>query len=320
MKLRLALAAVCANAALAMVIRAGVDRDVLPTDGGLLGGLVPTDGESPAQTSHSTTSTPKSTPTSQIQTATSLDAGILGLGGLLTGATKPTGTANITSSTAKSTSSHSGNAITSGTPTPSTTGSPSAPDSPSTELGGITATTAPSPATTTSSVLAGTTSGSSNSKTWQIVGVAFVCVFAVVLILVGVIFWDRIARFLGGILCGRRRSDGTEDFMPDWEKRSWEIQVPPGEDIGDHGHHYPVTSSSAEALAAAPQLMYNDESGRHPFALRPGNQEFGPGPVPSLVRQESNARDRRNSYAPMTTAELQRQNSRAAQNAYTAYA
>ncbi|KZP24592.1 hypothetical protein FIBSPDRAFT_929790 [Athelia psychrophila] len=77
---------VLALAAPAIVIRANVDRDVLPTDDGLLGGVVPpaSGGESLAQTSHSTTSTPKSTPTSQFQTTTSMDTGILGLGGLFT--------------------------------------------------------------------------------------------------------------------------------------------------------------------------------------------------------------------------------------------
>ncbi|KAF7965919.1 hypothetical protein HWV62_40942 [Athelia sp. TMB] len=327
MKLRLVLATLYIYITLAFSkdLKAGVVRDALPQagGGGLLGGLISPDDPSTI-TSHGKTTTGAST--AQTSTTSSLGDNILGLGGLLASATKAMSTtiATTAATTAKSTTSHSGSAGNSSISSP--TGSTSSPLSPSTASTIVTATAASSAssAATTPNGLAGNSTGASQSKTWQIVGVAFVCVFAVALILVGVIFWDRITRFLGEALCGRSRSDGMEDFMPDWEKRSWEVK-PRGEGTESEGHMHPAGSSSSDVLASAPQLMYK-ESGRHPFEPRRRNQEVGPGALPvyanfvSPTAQDSKAGEHRHSYSLMTTGELQRQNSRAVQDAYTAYA
>lgn len=303
MKSRPMLVAIFMNTVLAM--KMGVNRDSSP---GLLGGLIPVD-EPTTQVYITAT---RSTPVTGAQSANSEDDGILGPGGLLGGA----------STSVKPTSSHSIAATT----TPISTATASISASNPTVSTSVTATNPALPGTTSAAPndLAGNSSDSGDSKTWKVVGVAVICVVAVAIILVGVIFWDRGTRFLGEILCGRSRSDGVENWVPDWEKRSWEVKLPPGEDEGSHSQKYPIGgSSSSDALAGAPQQMYvNEEDGRrYPFTRRPSN----PGPVPvfadfvSPSAQGPSPQEHRYSYSLMTTAELQRQNSCAAQKAYTAY-
>lgn len=125
-------------------------------------------------------------------------------------------------------------------------------------------------------------------------------------------FWDRGTRFAGEVLFGKKRSDGIEDFVPDWEKRSWEVK------LAEDNHRYPaVPSDSFSSLVRVPSLSHvNDEDDRRqPFPSRPG-------PVPVVVDFVSpDARPVENhSYSAINATELQRQNSRAINNAYTACA
>jgi len=159
-----------------------------------------------------------------------------------------------------------------------------------------------------------------DSKTWKVIGVSFISVIAVVVVIVSIIFWDRGTRFVKGVLCGGKRSDGIEDFVPDWEKRSWEVK------LAEDNHRYPaVPSDSFASLVRVPSAhsySEDEDDKRHPFALRPGPS---PGPVPVFVDfvspDDQNTRPMENHpYSPMTAPTLQRQNSHADQSPYTAYA
>jgi len=159
-------------------------------------------------------------------------------------------------------------------------------------------------------------SNSDDSKTWKVVGVAVISMIAVALVIICVVFWERGTRFIRAVFIGKKRSKGVEDFVPDWEKRSWEVK------LAEDNHQFPaIPSDSFNSFERAPSAQFhgNDEDDkRHPFPMRPD-------PVPvfaNFVSPDSQGNMgpvENHSYSPMTTTEIQRQNSRAAQNAYTAY-
>jgi len=285
MKLKLVLVTTLLQVVLAIPFskKPGVDRDSLPD----LLGLDPSGSSETSQTT--------STANSELQsTIVGGDIGLSGLSGLFS--------TIETSTRTKISASHvtaSRTSISDVQPTSSTTNAP-----------------APTPVATSTSTMTTPSAGSSSgdSKAWKVVGVAVISVIAVVVVIVCVIFWDRGTRFMREVLCGKKRSDGIEDFVPDWEKRSWEVK------LAEDNHRYPaVPSDSFDSLVRAPSALSHaddEDDKRHPFPLRPN-------PVPVFVDFVSpDAQGTRpmenHSYSPMTPTELQRQNSRAAQSAYTA--
>jgi len=135
------------------------------------------------------------------------------------------------------------------------------------------------------------------------------------MVILVVVFFDRWTQFLRDVLLGRKRSNGAEYFVPDWEKRSWEVK------LAEDDHQSPANPSSSFEIAAPvkPLIVANDNVvNRHPFPLRPGHRPAFDSFVSPDAQGSRPAENR--SYSSMTTAELQRQNSRAAQHAYTAYA
>lgn len=159
-------------------------------------------------------------------------------------------------------------------------------------------------------------STATSSKTWKVVGVSVIVVTVVGLIILVVTFYDRWTGFLRDVLFGRRkRMSGIEDLVPDWEKRSWEFKT-----SGDDGNFPAVPSNSLENLVSHKPYPPDNEldNSSHHIAR--------PGPVPVFTNfvTPPDGQDGRpaksHSYSPMTTGEIQRQNSRAARDAYTAYA
>jgi hypothetical protein len=283
MKLKLALVATVMQAALAVPFaeKPGADRDSLP---GLLG-LDPTEIFETSQTT--------STSTSSKSQSTSV-GGNIGPGGLFS--------SSDSNSKTKTLAAHSTSTATSTLDVQQMSSTRSASTSTSAATSTITATP--------------TGSASSDSKTWKVVGVAVISMIAVALVVVCVIFWERGTRFVRKVLFGKKNSEGVEDFVPDWEKRSWEVK------LGEDNHGYPVLpSDSFDGLARAPSALSHDDiedEKRHPFPLRPC-------PIPVFVdfvspEAQGTRPVENHSYSPMTTTELQRQNSRAAQRAYTACA
>ncbi|KIM88852.1 hypothetical protein PILCRDRAFT_813840 [Piloderma croceum F 1598] len=283
MKIKLVLVATLLQAVLAIPFanKPDLKRQSLP---GLLG-LDPSE-----------TSQPNSTATSSNSKSQSTDAGGGGIfSGLILTDNTPTRTkTSVAHSTVTPTS------ITKGQPTSSTTSA-----------------STPTPASTNTANNIQADASSGDSKTWKVVGVAVISVIAVALGITCVIFWDRGTRFVQEALFGKKKTEGVEDFVPDWEKRSWEVK------LAEDNRRYPaVPSESQDALVRAPSTLSHisdEDDKRHPFPLRPG-----PVPVPVFVdfvspNTQGIGTSENRSYSSMTTAGLQRQNSRAAQDAYTAY-
>ncbi|KAH9829467.1 uncharacterized protein C8Q71DRAFT_863231 [Rhodofomes roseus] len=77
----------------------------------------------------------------------------------------------------------------------------------------------------------------SSDSSWKIIGVAVISFTAVVVILVAAVFFDTWWHFLRDLFWKRRKSDGLEELVPDWQKASWEVR------IGDDRHRYPSFGS-----------------------------------------------------------------------------
>lgn len=296
MNLKLVLVATLLHAGFAFpFINGGVDRQNIP---GVLGNDDPSDEppDEPPELQTADYYTYGYSYYSHADPETSAISGNNGLGGLFT-----TSSTSSTSSSTKTSTSHS---IATAVPTSAT--------QPTSTISNTTSLTLPTSAA--GNKLAA--SGVGDSKTWKVVGVAVIVVIAVMVVILVVVFFDRWTQFLRDVLLGRKRSDGAEYFVPDWEKRSWEVKL-----AEDDNNQIPSDPPSALDIAVPvkPPVLANESViNRHPFPLRPGAKPAFNSFV-SPDAQESKPAENR-SYSSMTTAELQRQNSRAAQHAYTAYA
>ena len=164
---------------------------------------------------------------------------------------------------------------------------------------------------TGSSAPSTSSSADAGYKTWKVVGVAVTVIFAVALIIVTVVFFDRGKDFLCDVVIGKKWSHGNEDLVPDWEKGSWEFST--GDDsIKPTFKHKPWPPEGAVQLGLKrnkSEIMHQ-HSGPDPvfvkFQIPPNNQE---GHTMNLT------------YSATSPAVLSRQNSRTTHHdAYTAYA
>ncbi|KAG0700664.1 hypothetical protein DFH29DRAFT_1000908 [Suillus ampliporus] len=77
--------------------------------------------------------------------------------------------------------------------------------------------TAPSSATTEDT--------SADNRTWKIIGIAFIAILIIAIAITSSMFFDRWWKIAQEILCCRSRIDGVEQFVPDWEKQTWEVKI-----------------------------------------------------------------------------------------------
>ncbi|GLB35832.1 hypothetical protein LshimejAT787_0301200 [Lyophyllum shimeji] len=82
---------------------------------------------------------------------------------------------------------------------------------------------------------------SGEAKQWKIIGLIVICITFVGVAILTVVFFDQWWGFLRDLVSRRRRRDGKEDMVPDWEHGSWEYKIQsPNED----GLRYPKEASS----------------------------------------------------------------------------
>ncbi|GBE77224.1 hypothetical protein BKA93DRAFT_314250 [Sparassis latifolia] len=86
-------------------------------------------------------------------------------------------------------------------------------------------------------------SSSSTSTTWKVIGVAVIAVGAVAAILLVTMSFDHWWGFVRDVVCRRRPREGAEEFVPDWEKASWDVRFPADR------QRYPSFASLPDALA-----------------------------------------------------------------------
>jgi len=103
------------------------------------------------------------------------------------------------------------------------------------------------------------------AREWKVIGLVIICITFVGTLILSVVFFDSWWNFLRAMVCGRREREGSEDLVPDWEKRSWEVQL-----ASEDGHRYP-TMGPMENLEAA-QLKKDENAAS---VLKPGDREGG---------------------------------------------
>lgn len=120
--------------------------------------------------------------------------------------------------------------------------------SPSSTSASASASPSPSPSPATPSFSVGDTGEAARmppgeAAEWRVIGLVVICIGFVATAILSVVFFDSWWGFLRDLTCGKRRREGVEDMVPDWEKRSWEFKL-----ASEDGHRYP-TLSSLECIA-----------------------------------------------------------------------
>jgi len=105
-----------------------------------------------------------------------------------------------------------------------------------TRLGDVPTTT--EPAVSASASAAPRNNLSSGAGQWKVIGIGVSTVSAVLGVIFAVVFFDSWSAFLRDVLLGKRKAEGSEEFVPDWEKREWRYKL----ELED-GHRYPSVSS-----------------------------------------------------------------------------
>ncbi|KAG2368827.1 hypothetical protein BDR07DRAFT_1390223 [Suillus spraguei] len=111
--------------------------------------------------------------------------------------------------------------------TPTSLGLTSSPGSlkPSPEQISPTSTTRSASYPNTSSA-AMTENASADNKTWKIVGIVFIAILIIAIVITSSMFFDRWCKVALEIICCKgRRDSGIEQFVPDWEKQTWEVKL-----------------------------------------------------------------------------------------------
>jgi hypothetical protein len=100
---------------------------------------------------------------------------------------------------------------------------------------------------------------------WKLVGISVIVVSTVATMILSIVFFDQWTRFLKGMLWRSNRDAGSEDLLPDWEKRSWHYHA------DEHGIRYPTTAKSTNSTRRAKEAEADpeDEDCRNPFPRRP---------------------------------------------------
>ncbi|PPQ79416.1 hypothetical protein CVT25_002687 [Psilocybe cyanescens] len=77
-------------------------------------------------------------------------------------------------------------------------------------------------------------------KQWKVIGIAVITVTFIALVAMAISFFDSWWGFVRAAICGKARKigHGGETMIPDWEKRSWELQL-----ANEDGHRYPTMAS-----------------------------------------------------------------------------
>jgi hypothetical protein len=102
-------------------------------------------------------------------------------------------------------------------------------------------------------------SESGATRHWKLVGVSVIIVSAVAMLVLSVAFYDQWTAFVRDLLCGWRVGAGSEELLPDWEKRSWEYGTKEGD---GESVRFPAMASANVAWLAS-------EEDRNPFPRRP---------------------------------------------------
>lgn len=107
-----------------------------------------------------------------------------------------------------------------------------------------------------------------------------------------IIFFDKWWAFVCAVFGFRKPRTGSEDLVPDWNRRSWEFKV-----AQEDGHRYPTTSSMERiiqnekqdnALVASPTDPFCDAHRQHsPVSPYSYTADIIPQPLDPVFRRPS---------------------------------
>ncbi|KAF5368398.1 hypothetical protein D9758_002190 [Tetrapyrgos nigripes] len=98
---------------------------------------------------------------------------------------------------------------------------------------------------------------------WKVIGIGVITIVVITVVVLSIVFFDTWTRFLFG---RNKQTEGIEDMMPDWEKRSWEYKL-----ASEDGHRYPTHEKTPPAQTHAQDQSSSivPTSQPSPFAYEP---------------------------------------------------
>ncbi|KAF8215910.1 hypothetical protein K438DRAFT_1799695 [Mycena galopus ATCC 62051] len=152
----------------------------------------------------------------------------------------------------------------------------------------------PYPPTITSTATKEAPSASSfgASNEWKVIGITAVSIGLIAGIMLSIVFFDSMWRFLLALV-GKRKKGGTEDLIPDWANRDWEVKI-----ASEDGHRYPTLGSlesmtKQQDLTGTSPLISPALDARHSHSLVPTlppsiySPSVDPHPLDPLFRRPS---------------------------------
>lgn len=121
---------------------------------------------------------------------------------------------------------------------------------------------------------------------WKVIGVAVIAISFVATVILAIVFFDSWSSFIRDMILGKKKNDGLEKMVPDWEKRSWEFKL-----ANEDGHRYPTLASLDSVKKEQPEKPQDLSLNTHSLLSTPLNAshltEYYPHPLEPLVRRPS---------------------------------
>ncbi|KAJ7103246.1 hypothetical protein B0H15DRAFT_811576 [Mycena belliarum] len=125
---------------------------------------------------------------------------------------------------------------------------------------------------------------------WKVIGIAVMVIALIAAVMLSIVFFDSWTGFLCALVGRRKKSQGTEDMVPDWARRDWEFKI-----ASEDGHRYPTLSSlesmsKAKAASLFPSPSATSPSPRQLQPMRPPSlytPALDPHPLEPLFRRPS---------------------------------
>ncbi|KAL0951621.1 hypothetical protein HGRIS_008302 [Hohenbuehelia grisea] len=87
---------------------------------------------------------------------------------------------------------------------------------------------------------------------WKVIGIAVISVSLVAGIILAVVFFDSWSAFLRDVVLGKPNGQGSEDLVPDWEKRECRYRL-----AMEESHRYP-SASSLDSISSTEKARSED--------------------------------------------------------------
>jgi len=132
---------------------------------------------------------------------------------------------------------------------------------------------------------------------WKVIGIAIISITFVATVILAVVFFDSWWGFLRDLIFGKKHDGGSENLVPDWEKRSWEHKL-----ANEDGHRYPTLASLDSMAKESPEKVQLERDAFHsktvlrlPYVITTPqishSPTVDPHPLEPLIRRPSTRTD-----------------------------